>query len=234
MERTRFIEVDLLRTIAILLMVIYHIGYDLSYFHNWNIDTNSGGWWLMGRSAANLFLLLVGISFILSAKSRTSRKIWKHTLRRSAIILGWAYVITLTTYVIDSETYIRFGILHCIGVSILLLPVFHYFKEWNMLAGIVIIAGGMYVRSMEAASPFLLPLGIKYHSFVTLDYFPILPWLGVILIGMGLGHFIFIRCNAKPILQNRQWKYLILPGKHSLLLYLIHQPLLILLLWALL
>lgn len=237
MERTdtRYIEIDLLRTLALAMMVVYHIAFDLDYMYGWPVLRSLGvGGWLLARATATLFLLLVGIGF---AISWDRRPIYRRQAIRGAKILTAAALVSIATYMFDPPAYVRFGVLHLIGTATFLLPFFAPLKEWNALVGIVIIALGKFIAGATAQTSFLLPLGIPPQDFTTLDYFPLLPWLGVILIGIGVGHFFYIRNlhwrqllpEQSPILQSLAW-----PGRYSLLMYLLHQPILLLALQLLL
>lgn len=234
MKRERFLEIDVLRTIAILLMVTYHIGFNLQYYHSWNIPIYEGRWLVMGRSAAILFLLLVGISFAISSRSRTWTEVWKRSLQRSGVILGCAMCISIVTFMTDPTMYIRFGILHCIGVSILLLPFFIKFREWNILVGTACILLKAPLWEITREDALFLPFGIRYSGFQTLDYFPLFPWIGVILLGLGMGHIAYVQHAKQPKQVNRVWNAMTLPGRHALLLYMIHQPILVYILGLLL
>src|SRR3989338_7934985 len=105
----RFIELDLLRSAAILGMVIYHAAYDLSAFYGWNIDVSSGGWFVFQRLIASTFLLLVGMSFAISYSRTHHSLIWPKFLRRGLIVIACGVLISIVTYVVDAETYVRFG-----------------------------------------------------------------------------------------------------------------------------
>ena len=120
----RFWEVDLLRGIAIMLMVFYHFAFDLNYFGLVKIDANSGLFFSLARLTVTLFLLLVGLSLYLSL-SRSERlgrqnRFKRRLFRRSAWILSLALCITIVTYLLMGRGYIVFGALHLIGLSLLL------------------------------------------------------------------------------------------------------------------
>jgi len=223
----RIALLDVLRTIAIVLMVTYHAAFDLSYWHGWAIDMRGIVWQAIGRSSAVLFLLLVGVSFAVSARRKTPKQIQWHTFRRCAVILSWAMTISIVTYVMAPETSIRFGILHCIGVSLLILLATRKLGAWNVLLGSLWIAMGTAERQTTAGNELLLPLGIVPQGFTTLDYYPLLPWTGVILLGAGIGT-LFLEPLCRLAHPQAAWtRRLTWPGRHALSLYLLHQPILL-------
>ena len=220
----RFVAIDLLRSIAILGMVTYHAAYDLQMFYGWTIDIFSGGWKVLQIATATLFLLLVGITSSFSGK---------HPFKRFVRIGSAALAVSVVTYVIDPETYVRFGILHLIAASALLMPLVRRLNMWLVVPGIILIALGNTVASMRTGTSLMLPLGIRPPGFVTVDYFPLIPWFGVMLIGYDIGYLIYVQ-RHRDGRRARNSKLLDLaatPGRHSLLLYLIHQPVIIGLLW---
>jgi uncharacterized membrane protein len=230
----RYIEIDFLRALAILMMVLYHFVFDLSVLYGWNINVLNGGFWLLARSSANLFLLLVGISFAISWE-RTKR--WEKYLRRGLFIFSCGLLVSLSTYLFDPSTYVRFGILHLIGVAMILLPLFAPLKLWNALVGLGMIAVGTVVlKGMRIPTSLLIPFGLPPPSFKTVDYFPLLPWFGVILLGMAFGYLLYVRNRAwrafipEALCKSRFSHALSFLSRHSLLIYLLHQPILLLLL----
>lgn len=242
----RHVEIDLLRTFAIAAMALYHLVYDLAAFYGWNVDPEHGGWWLLARATATLFLLLVGISFSVSWHRHLSRhgqawspatdlqRGWKKYLRRGAVVFGCGLLVSAATYVADPQTYVRFGILHLIGISMLLLPLFAPLREGNALLGIAVIASGLAIPGTAVHTSLLLPFGWMPADFTTVDYFPLLPWFGVPLIGVAIGHFLYVRPGPPRLPRLRVPSWVTWPGRHALLLYLVHQPVLLLLLWLML
>lgn len=204
------------------MMVLYHIVFDLHEFHNVHPDPMSTGWRLFALLTATLFLLLVGTSFELSKHRGMARK-WK----RIGTIAFYALIITGMTYVWDPFTYIRFGILHCIAVSIILLTIIPQNKVIRI--GIILAAIGMgqVVPFMRATHGFFIPLGIRPNAFITLDYFPLLPWFGVVLIGALITHQLTRHMHTYTQINGRTVHVLAFPGRHALLLYVLHQPIII-------
>lgn len=222
----RYLEIDLLRTLAITMMVAYHLAFDLEYYYDIPILRTVGtGGWIFARSTAILFLLLAGMSISISKKNGTARK-WK----RIGIILLCALGISAITYMWEPETYVRFGILHCIAGSLALLmivppsPVFR-----GVLALGIMLLGNMEIP-YAAETELLVPFGIRPSHFVSLDYFPLLPWSGVVLAGSALTPYTIRRMHTYSCGKHSVVSWMTLPGRHALFLYMVHQPILILIL----
>jgi len=232
----RYPEIDLLRTVAILCMVIFHGAYDLAVFHDRSIDVFGPAWTVFARLTAGLFLVLAGISFAVSAsRKKTARELWKRQLRRFGTIGCAALAISIGTYLFDPDTYVRFGILHLIALSMLLLPIVRPLKGWSIIPGVLMLCFGLGTRSTDILQPLSMIVGFPPTAFASVDYFPLLPWFGTVLIGFGIGHLFYVRSTAwRENLPDEAPSMLTWPGRHSLLLYIIHQPILLLLLWLLL
>ncbi len=237
----RFWELDAVRGLAIVGMVIYHLLFDLVYFSRWlDWEVTSGGWRVAARLISSTFLILVGISLWLSYQRLVSLKVsnsdqLKHFLKRSFFILGWAALITVVTALLLPGETIIFGILHLIGVSIMISFPFLKFKKslWPVI--LVVIALGWWLRQQTWPFPYLVTLGFTYSGFRSLDYFPLFPWLGLVLTGIELGktgymdgrrQFLLPRWEKVGIIKKLAWL-----GQYSLASYLIHQPVLLASLW---
>lgn len=235
---SRLWEIDCARGIAILMMVVFHTVFDISFFRIAPVDVTGGFWRYFAYATATLFLLVVGVSLIVShARSRqklSGFSLTKKFVLRGAGIFALGLLVTLGTYLYLHEGYVVFGILHLIGVAVMLSPLFFRFREKNILIGLLIVIGGVCLSGIHGPA-YLIPLGIFPASFVSVDYTPILPWLGVVLIGMGIGEFLY-RDGARQFSIRRLPDLVVVPlsflGRHSLVIYLVHQPVVILLLAA--
>ena len=237
----RFWEVDLLRGIAILLMVLYHFAFDLDYFGLVKIDVKSGVFLTIARLAVTLFLLLVGLSLTLSF-SRAVRlgredRFAARLFRRSAWILSLALCISAVTYLLLGRGYIIFGALHMIGLSLLLAYPFLRLGRKNFILGSILIILGWYVQDISVDHYWLLWLGLAPPGFYSLDYIPLIPWFGVVLFGVGLGGLLYPgyrrRINLPELVESTGgfWAApLCFLGRNSLVIYLVHQPLIIMVL----
>ncbi|MEI6293568.1 MAG: heparan-alpha-glucosaminide N-acetyltransferase [Methanomicrobiales archaeon] len=238
----RFLEIDLMRGIAVIMMVLYHVLFDISFFNIYAIDVTTGFWKLFAMITASLFLLLVGVSFTISAAraeiTMDRQNFFIKYLKRGVSILFIAALITIVTWWYLGEGYIIFGILHLIGISIIIAPLFFHRKLLSLYGGILVIIVGVLLSTVRG--PFiLLPLGIYPASFYSVDYTPVFPWFGLVLIGIYIGELLYPDGKRDYTLPgSRYYHYLSdLPGKaitflgrHSLAIYILHQPVIILLL----
>ncbi len=235
----RFWEIDCLRGVAIVMMVSYHLAWDLAFVGLADIDVVRGGWLVFQRATATIFLLLVGVSLQLSGTrarlaQRSQRAVWRRQIRRGFTVLGWGMMVSLITWIVLREAFVRFGILHLIGVSLLLASPFLALGVWNLVLGAGLIVVGGALQTVTVDGPWLLWLGLRPADFATVDYYPLLPWFGVVLIGLGLGQLLYrdyVRQIALPDLAGaapvRLLRWL---GQHALAIYLLHQPVLFMLL----
>lgn len=222
---TRLTEIDCLRGIVILLMVIFHIVFDLAHFFNWSLDYQNGFWYFQGKFAAVLFMLLSGISTTLS----------HNPVRRGLILLAAALAITAVTYVYTPTAYIRFGILHLLAAGMLAAPLFRRTGALSLvITGTGIIALGRQFIDMKVAATVLIPLGLQPPGFASLDYYPLCPWLGIILFGMAAGKIFYPKQQSRwpSAAGYRLVRWLSWLGRRSLLVYLMHQPIILTILYA--
>lgn len=230
----RFWEIDFLRGVAIVMMIIFHFLFDLSYLGGYAVNVYSGFWWVFARVTATIFLLLVGISLTLSysrAIQKRTGKLGRKYLKRGLKIFSWGLIISAITWVFLRGGFVVFGVLHLIGVSIILAYPLIKYRHRNLILGIIFIIIGLYLANFFFDFYWLVWLGFMPRVFYTLDYFPLLPWFGVILIGIFIGNSLYK--NYKRGFRLRDFsgspvtRLFCFLGRHSLLIYLIHQPILI-------
>jgi uncharacterized membrane protein len=231
----RFWEVDFLRGCAVVLMVLFHLVYDLNYFQVLEIDVARGFWLCLARAAASLFLILVGVSLKLSHSRALNHgkadRFCSHLLVRSLGIFSLAMGITLVTYLFIGKGFILFGVLHLIALSLLLAFPFLRLGSLNFIFVLLFILIGWLLTYVSVEFPWLLWLGLVPRGFFSLDFFPVFPWFGLILVGIALGD-LFFRADLRKIrLQDLAASSILRPvailGQSSLAVYLIHQPVLI-------
>jgi uncharacterized membrane protein len=235
-------EVDALRGYAIVEMVIYHFIWDLNYFGLFRANLLGGPWQWFARSIATLFLFVMGLSMTLSytrERQQTGQtRLFKKFLRRGGQVFGLGLIITVATYFFIGQGFVIFGILHLLGLTIILAYPFLHVNRWvSLVVGVLVIGAGIYVDTLAVAFPWLIWLGVKQTGIYMVDYYPVLPWFGVALLGIFAGYTFYPQgrrsfwlpdgANLPPM---RGLRYL---GRHSLLIYVVHQPLLMGLLMAL-
>lgn len=234
----RFWEIDALRGMAIIMMVVFHLLYDLDYLGIASIAVHNGFWRAFALLTASIFVFLVGISLAIShARARQRLEgsaLYRKYLRRGSGLFLLGMLITGVTYLFLGDRFVVFGILHLIGLSVILAPLFFPYPRGCLLAGILVIAAGFLISGIEGPI-WLAWLGIHPASFSSVDYEPLFPWFGLVLIGLFAGArlypggkraFLFTDIS-NPVSDG--FSYL---GKHSLLIYLLHQPLILLLLFT--
>lgn len=224
MVSERFWEIDALRGIAVCLMIIFHFLFDLNYFKNFSFDLSAGLWLFVGRTAALVFIFLVGVSLTLSfSKGRSAR----HFLKRGLKILFLGLLVTLITFLLFPQETVWFGVLHLIGFSIILAVPFLKFKKLNVLLGFALIVAGLLLWNFSFNFAFLLPLGIQPEGFASFDYFPLLPWFGVVLLGIAFGNWFYPERKRSFRIPELRIPILQFLGRNSLLVYFLHQPVII-------
>jgi len=228
----RFWEIDLLRTIAIVMMITFHVLYLLNYFNIQNTGVPGvqyGFWWWFPRVTGGTFIFTAGVSLTItySKSKRTSG-----FLLRGLKIFAWGIGITLLTWLIAPDKYVLFGILHFFGIAFILAHFFLRFRFINLILGAALMALGTYLLEQRILVdfPWLLWLGLMPHDFSTLDYWPLLPWFGLFLVGMFFGKILYPQGNRRLNIHefsNPITSALTLPGRHPLVIYLAQWPIVI-------
>jgi uncharacterized membrane protein len=226
LDKNRIIEVDALRGVAIILMVIYHFLFDLNYFGLVNIAIMCMPLVIFQRIIGVIFVGLVGVSIILSEKNNKfgyKTHFW-HGLK----ILNFAILITAATWLYPHEGFVTFGVLHMIALSIFIAPFFFRFsKKQNLLIGIIIIIVGIWLNLQSTDLKLIFWLGLPYPEYAALDFYPMMPWFGVVLIGMAIGEALYPKAKSLIGFKSEKLEKLAYLGKRSLAIYLIHQIILI-------
>jgi uncharacterized membrane protein len=207
-------------------MLGYHFAFDLNWFGVFRADFNNDVLWLSLRAViVSSFLLLTGTSLVLAQRAHMRRRrYWQ----RIALITVCALLVTAGSYFAFPQTFITFGILHCIALSSLLAWPLVRFPLAALLAGLAIIEIGLQVRLPAFDAPWLNWVGLMTHKPATEDYVPLFPWLGVVLVGVAAGGWL-ARKEYRPLrpLSRVAPLWLNWLGRHSLLVYMVHQPVLL-------
>lgn len=219
---------DFTRGMACLSMPIYHSVYNLYVVglidSRW---TSHLFWQIYQHLGLGTFVLVSGMAFTLSTKNQIN---WSRLLRRALKLGAVALSISLITYLVMPERFVRFGVLHFFTLTILLAPLLRPMKQWLIFPGLGIITVGIIVTKAGLyPEPWLYVTGLMSERPSSMDYIPLVPWFGVFLLGMGLAQYLPNRAHSEP---PKQWmKPVIWLGKHSLSFYIIHQLAVFAILW---
>lgn len=155
--------------------------------------------------------------------------VFRKYLKRGLKLFSLGLLLTAVSRIFMEERYIAFGILHFFGVASVLAYPLLPLKKGALLSGVFFTLVGFFLRERSFYFSTLLWLGFRPEAFRSLDYFPIFPWFGVLLLGLYLGNTFYPesrRLFTFPDLSEiRTVKYLCAVGRHSLFIYFIHQPL---------
>ena len=236
----RLWEVDTVRGIAVILMICYHFIFDLSYFGAYSGYMLSTPWQIFARSIGSTFIFVLGVSLTLRFNrlkpDLDDKQLFQKYLLRGAKIFAWGMVITAVTYVLLPYGFVVFGILHLLGLSTILAYPFLRSRWASLVGGVVVIALGITIARFTSSSPWLLWLGVRQLGRYMVDYYPILPWFGIALLGVSVGLTLYPGGTSRFTLPDLSHKApirgLAFLGRHSLLIYLIHQPILLAILFV--
>ncbi len=237
MTKSRIELLDFARGIALIAMTIFHFAFDLELFGVKEQGFISQPHWkYFARAIASSFLFLAGFSLYLAHSERIRWQSWKPRMIK---IIAAALVITIATYFATPEQYIFFGILHSIAFASLAGLLFLR-VPWFL---IIIIAIGVfslryYGRTELLNAPYWFWTGLSAINPNSSDYVPVFPWFSAPLLGIAAAKLCeqmnWLNGLSKPQLEHRPARLLKFFGRNSLAYYLLHQPIMIGLLLAVL
>jgi uncharacterized membrane protein len=219
--------VDLARGLAIVQMMAYHFIYDLTYFGWLHIEMTEVAGWIAWRNAiVSQFLLVVGLGAgIGAAAGRSGARFW----RRWAQIAAAAALVSIASASLFGPRLIWFGILHFAALAVVLArPLAGLSGRINLALGAAALGLGLSVHDARFDPPWASWIGLAAHKPATEDYVPLLPWFGVVAIGIGLaamwrGHSFAVPSPLRR-LQSAPARALRWLGRWPLTIYLVHQP----------
>ena len=241
MSQGRWWALDAARGVAVLAMVAFHLIWDLAHFGYapatlpWSAPVK-----IFGHSIAFAFLFIAGVALVLA--NRDSMR-WPAFWRRFALIGAAAALVTAGTYALFPNAFVFFGILHCIAVASLIAVPF-LLAPWSvaLVGGAFFLLGGAFFASSAFNADWLQWIGLSTSEPMTQDWRPLFPWAGALLLGVAAGKLALPvygkrarvsgeGANPLPTHAKREWLPFL--GRHSLLIYLAHQPALFALLMGL-
>ena len=224
-NRQRRQSIDVYRGVAILAMAAYHATWDLNYYRIIEVGIGVDAlWFTIQRSILTAFLLLVGAGLWLAHKDGVDwRKFWK----REAILIAAALGVSAVTWFQFGEYFAYFGVLHAIALSSLLALPLVRAPLWAAI-GVAIVF--LFLPAVVSADLFntrwLAWIGFFTAVPETADLVPMFPWYGVVLVGL-VGMRLLDTAPAFTWSSPALWaRVLAWIGRWSLIIYLVHQPLL--------
>lgn len=221
--KTRIWELDAFRGLCILFVIFLHAVFDLRYFAGLSFPLPPILRYLMDYGGM-LFVVLSGICVTLGS----------HSVRRGIVVLACGLLITLATEgmillgMADASVRIFFGVLHLLGLCMLVYPLYRRLPTAVIAGlGVLIVVLGYWFRTFTVSQPYWFVFGLCAPGFSAGDYFPIFPNLGWFMLGTVLGRTVYrsrrslfpsVPANALPV------RFLSACGRHSLWIYLVHQP----------
>ena len=226
--RRRIPFLDQARGAALLAMFWYHLSWDLTYFGLAGFALLEDPFWLAARAAIlSAFLAISGVALALATRDRLA---FGALLRRLGVVAAAALAVSVATRLAFPETWIFFGVLHCIAVSgLLALPLLRL--PWPAVAalGLALLVLPVLPGVPRLEHDGLLWLGLVDAVPPSNDYVPVLPWSGVVLLGLAAGRA--LPWHRAPALPAAPGRLLARAGRHTLPLYLVHQPVFLALVW---
>ena len=221
--KSRIWELDALRGVCIACVIVVHFLFDLSFFGG--LDLTLPAWYVfLQEYGGAIFVVLSGVCVTLGSKS----------VRRGLIVFTCGMLITAVTYgmyrlgMSGADVVVKFGVLHLLGVCMLVYPAFKKLPPAALaVLGLLIAVTGYAIRGVVVPQHWLFPLGLTYEGFTSSDYFPLFPQLGYFLIGAAIGKTAY---REKRTLLHGSFqktgiaRFFCWCGRQSLFIYLLHQP----------
>lgn len=220
--------IDLIKGIDIILMILFNYSITLDYFDVITIPSDYFYRNIIPISIALAFIFISGVNAHISYERNPEGFAHRYFLRGLKLAF-FALLITLFTYIFVPGRTVYFGILHFFAAVSFFVPIIIRIGNHNRVAGVLIIIFGIILQQMTFGFSYLMWLGFVPFGFSTFDYFPLIPWTGVIFLGIYYSRY-FIEKTAGIKFRSNILEF---TGKHSLTVYLIHQPVLVLILIAL-
>jgi uncharacterized membrane protein len=221
----RLVALDLARTLAIICMVVFHFTFDLALFGHIPADTLSQPFWhFFPRMVAGSFLFLSGVSLWMAHGNGIH---WGAFWRRFGKLAAAACLVTLASLWFVPGGPIWFGILHAIAATSL-LGLLALRLPWPVTLA---VAAAIFAIGWAWRSPAFDPLWLVWTGLADArpamgDYVPLFPWAAPALAGIACARA--FRIDRWPgVVPSRAAHLLAFPGRHSLLIYLVHQPILV-------
>lgn len=208
-------EIDFVRAVAIMFMVAFHFLWDLQQFTELDLI-----YWDSVEKISNGAVVFMFISAISSGFSR-------EPFKRGLMVFGVGLGVSVVTYFIFPDTYVRFGILHFLGVAMMLFPLLKRLNNIVLLGlAVVSVILGFVFTDLRFSNGLLLPFGIRYNGYNSVDYYPLFPYLAASILGViAYKKWYYKKKSLFPFYWSPFWIQWI--SRHALVIYLVHQPIIL-------
>ncbi len=230
---SRVCLLDEIRGFAIICMVVYHAFYNLVFMFGFDIP-------VFTSTGMNIVRDIFAAAFIFISGSVCHYS--KSNLKRGVLCFACGMLLTVVTYFVIPSQIIKFGILHLLGICMILYPaVQKLLKKLPDFAGLLIFIAAFFVtynlpRGYLGFKPYLavalprslynanlFPLGFMSETFFSSDFFPLLPWGFVFFAGFYFGRL--LKSGKMPeFFYSLHCRWLAAVGRNTLIIYLLHQP----------
>lgn len=222
-KQERIWELDALRGLCILCVIVVHLLFDLVYFAGLEIAFPAL-YVFIQQYGGVIFVVLSGCCATLGSRS----------FRRGVVVFGCGMLISAVTagmyalHMAASDVIVWFGVLHLLGICMMLYPAYKKLPTPALTAiGVVLVGVGYLIAGTTVEAKFLFPVGLCYPGFVSSDFFPLLPHLGWYMLGTVIGRTAYGQKKTLVPGRAQEWgitRFFCFCGRQSLLIFLLHQP----------
>ena len=221
-------------------MLLSNFLFDLIYFAGQSRLQSSATDWF-ARMVAGSFILLAGVSLTLSRARQGSEgqdslaappgRNFVKVLKRGLTLMGLGCLVSVATWIAAGNQMVVFGVLHLIGAGIILAYPFLGRPRLSLAVGLLVWSATCYISEIQLDHSWFVWLGLKPHNFSSVDYAPLIPWFGPMLLGVFLGESCYPQGRPRWSSRGGSLSWPLRPlawcGRHSLIIYFVHQPLLL-------
>lgn len=232
----RYWEIDAIRGVALAGMVVFHLFSLMVIFHmsltlDWYYEVCR-----YVHLGTSVFVVVSGAALVLRygrMAGRPRREYHLAILKRGVqiFLIGVAVAAIASVaihFIVGDGNYMLFNFLQMMGISMILCIPFLRLGKWNIIPAAFLIWVGMIIKTIHTAPLWMLPFGfLPAGMFYPRDYFPLLPWLGVMLLGITIGSLLYplgVRRFSMPA-AGAVGRFFALVGRYPLEIYLLHLPL---------
>lgn len=195
-KKKRFIEIDVAKGGAVLLMMFFHYFYLGTHMNVVNANTDSGLLYLCAKLAHTTFIIASGMNLAISTSGKSSKEYIPKKVKRGLYLLAVGLIISYLTKIEFGDSYVKFGIMHFMGIATILstfvmkVPILTYvISAGILLIHILLKTPSIKNRFFEVCdkNPFMCFIsGIMNLKYDSLDHFSLIPYLGYFLLGSAI------------------------------------------------